>query len=255
MKKERSTKEATMPTESDVLRVDYGGLIALPLDGGKKRPAKTRAEELRLWISDEITSGRMPPGTRLDEIQLAERFNVSRTPVREALKQLNSIGLVERGARRTMTVAEVSPDQLYSLFELMGELEVSCARLATIKMTSEERALLEKQHDVCRRLMREGDADGYAKANAVFHSIIYSGSHNAYLADAAHLVRVRLSPFRRAQFQTPERMARSCEEHEYIIRAILRGDQMTVMNVMRDHIAAAQGAYVAFAANVKPASE
>ena len=90
MKKERSTKEATMPTESDVLRVDYGGLIALPLDGGKKRPAKTRAEELRLWISDEITSGRMPPGTRLDEIQLAERFNVSRTPVREALKQLNS---------------------------------------------------------------------------------------------------------------------------------------------------------------------
>lgn len=240
-----------MPTETDVLRVDYGRLLALRLDSSEKRPAKTRADELRLYISDEITSGRIPPGTRLDEVQLAERFNVSRTPVREALKQLNTIGLVVRGARRTMTVAEISPEQLCSLFELMGELEAACARLAAIKMTGEERALLEKQHDVCRQLMRIGDADGYAKANAVFHSIIYAGSHNDYLADATHQVRVRLSPFRRAQFHTPDRMTRSCEEHDFILRAILRGDQMTVMNVMRDHIAAAQGAYRAFATNLK----
>lgn len=248
----QSTKQKTSEQKDvDVLRVDYGRLLPLNLAGSEKKSTKTIADELRLYIADEITSGRLAPGTRLDEVQLAERFNISRTPVREALKQLNTIGLVVRGVRRTMTVAEVTPKQIGILFELMGELEAACVRLAVVKMTAEERAQLEKQHETCRILMKIGDADGYAKANAVFHSLIYAGCHNEYLIDAAHQVRVRLSPFRRAQFHASDRMTKSSEEHEFILRAILRGDQMTAMNVMRDHIAAAQEAYGVFSASVK----
>ena len=88
------------------------------------------SERLRESIEEEIATGRLPPGSRLDEVDLAARFGVSRTPVREALNLLLGEGLIESGLRRGAVVAQITPQRLLEMFEVMAELEAMCARLA-----------------------------------------------------------------------------------------------------------------------------
>src|SRR5260370_21375867 len=99
----------------------------------------TRAEELRLQLADEIVRGALPPGAALDETDIARRFNVSRTPVREALRQLAASGLVDTRAHRGAVVARPSLERLTGMFEAMAELEAMGARLATERMPPAER--------------------------------------------------------------------------------------------------------------------
>ncbi len=89
----------------------------------------TRAEELRLQLADEIVRGALPPGSALDETDIARRFSVSRTPVREALRQLVASGLVEARAHRGAVVAQPSIERLSGMFEAMAELEALVRRL------------------------------------------------------------------------------------------------------------------------------
>src|SRR6266513_6458679 len=99
----------------------------------------TRAEELRLQLADEIVRGALPPGAGLDETDIARRFNVSRTPVREALRQLVASGLVDARAHRGAVVARPSLERLTGMFEAMAELEAMCAGLAAERMTPSDR--------------------------------------------------------------------------------------------------------------------
>src|SRR4051812_21901976 len=97
-----------------------------------------RSDQLREAIEEKIAIGEYPPGMRLDEAPLLAQFGVSRTPLREALIQLASLGLVEIRPRRGASVAEVTPHRLIEMFEVMGELEAMCARLAARRMTEAE---------------------------------------------------------------------------------------------------------------------
>src|SRR5450759_3188162 len=113
-------------------------------DRASPYPSKiTRAEELRLQLADEIVRGALPPGAALDETDIAKRFNVSRTPVREALRQLAASGLVDARAHRGAVVARPSLDRLTGMFEAMAELEAICAGLAAERMPAVEGNRLE----------------------------------------------------------------------------------------------------------------
>ncbi len=107
----------------------------------------TRAEDLRRQIADDIVRGGLAPGAPLDETELAQRFKVSRTPVREALRQLAASGLVEARPHRGAVVARPSPERLGAMFEAMAELEALCAGLAAERMKPAERRRLEALHD------------------------------------------------------------------------------------------------------------
>src|SRR4030081_62623 len=107
----------------------------------------TRAEELRLQLADEIVRGALPPGAGLDETDIARRFKVSRTPVREALRQLAASGLVDARAHRGAVVARPSIARLTGMFEAMAELEALCAGLAAERMQPSERHRLEAIHE------------------------------------------------------------------------------------------------------------
>ena len=120
-------------------------------------PPRTRSEELRRQLADDIITGRVAPGQRLDEHELAERFGVSRTPVREALRHLAAIGLAAPGPNRSMYAAAISPDTRTELFEVMAELEGVCARLAAQRMSVAERRQLESLHREAGETMRGGD--------------------------------------------------------------------------------------------------
>ena len=220
-----------------VSRVDRAGLVT-----GKV----TRAEELRLQLADDIVRGVLPPGASLDETEIARRFEVSRTPVREALRQLAASGLVDSRAHRGAFVAQPSLERLTGMFEAMAELEAMCAGLAAERMLAVERHALEAVHEELRVLSHAGHPERFAEVNERFHNMIYTGSQNAYIAEITLATRVRVQPFRRAQFRNLGRLAKSHAEHEAVVEAILRGERHEAETAMRRHIAIVEDAYKEF---------
>jgi DNA-binding GntR family transcriptional regulator len=210
----------------------------------------TRAEELRLQLADEIVRGALRPGTALDETDIARRFSVSRTPVREALRQLVASGLVEARAHRGAVVAQPSIERLTAMFEAMAELEALCAGLAAERMTPAERHRLEAVHEELRVLSHAGNPDRFHEVNERFHNTIYAGSQNWYIAEITLATRVRVQPFRRAQFRNLGRLAKSHAEHDRVVEAILRGDRAGAAAAMRAHIGLVRGEYELYAVSV-----
>lgn len=208
---------------------------------------RTRTESLRLQIADEIVSGALEPGAPLDEQELADRFGVSRTPVREAIRQLSASGLVSVRPHRGAVVALPTPRQLDDMFEAMAELEALCAGLAARNMTVPERRALEGLHQDLRVLVQKGDPARYHETNEAFHAAIYAGSHNGYLAEITLMTRTRVAPFRRAQFRASGRLGGSYQEHDLIVQAILRGDQPGAVEAMRAHIDIVRDAFRSYA--------
>lgn len=207
---------------------------------------KTLAEELRLQLADEIVRGILPPGTSLDETELAARFNVSRTPVREAIRLLAASGLVKAPAHRAAVVAKPNAEQLGGMFEAMAELEALCAGFAAERMTGVERRGLEEIHEQLRALIQSGDPQHYHEVNEAFHGGIYSGAHNEYLAELTLSTRVRVQPFRRAQFRNLGRLAKSHIEHDRVVQAILRGERAAAASAMHAHILKVRDEYDAY---------
>ncbi|WJR78917.1 GntR family transcriptional regulator [Bradyrhizobium sp. NP1] len=210
----------------------------------------TRAEELRLQLADEIVRGTLPPGAPLDETEIARRFSVSRTPVREALRQLAASGLVEARAHRGAVVARPTLERLTEMFEAMAELEALCAGLAAERMSPIERRRLEAVHEELRMLSHAGNPERFHEVNERFHSAIYAGARNGYIAEMTLATRVRVQPFRRAQFRNLGRLAKSHAEHDRVVVAILRGDRLGAAGAMRAHIEFVRGEYEIYAVSV-----
>ncbi len=202
----------------------------------------TLAEDLRRQLADEILEGRLYPGVRLDEQELAARFGVSRTPVREALRQLAATGLVVERPRKGVVVATVTPERMTEMFEVMGEMEAACARFAALRMTVDEKRELSHLHDSGTELIKAGDPAVYDGLNTEFHSRIYAGCHNSFFEETARAIRQRVRPFRRAQFWMPGRLTESWSEHDAVVRAILRGDGESAYHTMRAHVSAVRSA-------------
>jgi DNA-binding GntR family transcriptional regulator len=240
-----------LPTNAPQRPADPGEPVVQRVDRASPSVAKiTRAEELRLQLADEIVRGTLPPGAPLDETDIARRFNVSRTPVREALRQLAASGLIEARAHRGAVVARPSIERLTGMFEAMAELEALCAGLAAERMTPVERHRLEAVHEDLRLLSYAGNPERFHEVNERFHNTIYAGSQNAYIAEMTLATRVRVQPFRRAQFRNLGRLAKSQVEHDLVVVAILRGDKTGAAAAMRDHIELVRDEYELYAVSV-----
>jgi len=222
--------------------------FARSANGSPRQPPQARAAELAAAIADDILRGRLASGLRLDEQELAARFGVSRTPVREALWHLAATGLVEHRPRRGAIVAVISPLRLQEMFVVMTELEASAARLAAAAMTADERRELAAFHQASQPTVRDGRIDDYELLNQEFHSRLYAGCHNGYLSDLLNATRDRLAPFRRAQFNLLGRLAASWREHDAVVEAIMRGDGEAAARTMREHLATVSGAAAEYVA-------
>ncbi len=194
-------------------------------------------QKLRDQIENGIVSGEFPAGRRLDETQLATRFGVSRTPVREALIQLGAIGLIEIRPRRGAIVVEPAPHRIYEMFEVMAELEAMAGAHAARRYTDDDRAALEDAHCRCLRSAEAGDADAYYYDNEVFHEAVYAASHNGFLQEQCLALHRRLRPYRRLQLRVRNRMETSLAEHERVVKAILSGDSNGAAAALRMHVA------------------
>lgn len=142
-------------------------------------PTKNRSEILREAIEEMIAVGTLRPGHHLDETELAKQFGVSRTPIREALIQLASMGIIVMRPRRGAVVAETGPQQLIEMFEVMAEFEAMCGRLAARRMSATEHSALLAAHQACKEARDAADPDQYFYMNEAFHEQIYAGRPGA----------------------------------------------------------------------------
>lgn len=206
-------------------------------------------------LADDIVSGRLVPGIKLDAQGIAERFGVSRTPIRETFGHLAAMGLVTHRPNRGVVVSTLSPQALGDLYEAMAELEAALARLATLRMNSEQRERLMQIHRESVHLVRDGTTDEYARYNQEFHNLIFEAAQSPQLQDLALATRTRLAPFRRAQFRLTNRMSKSWEEHDAIVQAIMAGDADGVARLMRLHVQTVSAMTAEFVAEHRAAAD
>lgn len=214
--------------------------------------AGSTAERLRLTLEKDIFLLRLKPGDKLDEAGLARRFGTSRTPVREALRQLAAAGLVEIRAHRGAEVSRLSIPQLLEMFEFMSVLEGICARFAAERATADEIAAIRQAHERCRSYAEAADADGFYSANTAFHEAIYSASHNGYGAQQTMFLRNRLAPYRRFQLRRNNRPLESFREHGEILEAIVAGDGLRAERATRSHIDVQGSNFATLVSSVPP---
>ncbi|MBE7204315.1 MAG: GntR family transcriptional regulator, partial [Parafilimonas terrae] len=200
------------------------------------------SDRIRDALTDAIASGTIAAGTALDEQNLAQRYGASRTPVREALRQLAASGLVEIRPRRGVVVVRLTPQRIADMFETTAEIEAMCTRLATYRMTPLERGELMERHEESAAAVEAGDLDAYDRFNRVFHEALYTGTHNAFMAEQALAIRERLAAFRRTQLRHGDRIRRSRAEHGEILEAIAEGDGDLAARRMRAHMLRAAAA-------------
>lgn len=196
----------------------------------------TRTEILVSEIEKLIVNGSMVPGQRLDEMVLAKKYGVSRTPVREAIRALIAIGLVQNTGKQGSQVAKLSISMLIEMFELMAVLEGMCAQLAARRATKNQLFEMQKTHELLEKTFEKGTHKEFYNVNLQFHDLLYNASHTQYLAEETLRLRRRLSPYRmRVTFQ-PGRMSSTLEEHKKILIAINKGESELAKNEAISHL-------------------
>jgi DNA-binding GntR family transcriptional regulator len=194
------------------------------------------SDQIRLRIESAIAKGELEPGDAIDDAALASQHKVSRTPVREALLQLQAQGILSSTPRGGYIVAKMNLQQLLSLWELLAELEGVAVRLACERMTHEEIKSLIKQHRSSQKLAKNDDIEGWQEANLKFHEIIYEGARNPFLRQEVMRIRSRTGAYRRHAFGALGRIKSSYEQHEKIVTALEKRDATAALACMTDHM-------------------
>jgi len=194
------------------------------------------ASDIARRLEEEILRGRVRPGARLDERELSERYNVSRTPVREALQRLSASGLAVARGRQGLQVAQMSVADLLDALSVVAELEALASVQAARRITPAQRAILLQAHEACGRAAESGNADVFYDANIEFHDAIAAASHNRVLQDELRRLSLKTAPYRRTITFQPGRMGSSQLEHEGVLNAISSSDPIDAGSRMRRHV-------------------
>lgn len=200
------------------------------------------SDKIRMKIEDAIKQGTLLPGDPIDDAELAAQYQVSRTPIREALIQLQTQGMITGLPRGGMIVAKMDLQQLLSLWELLAELEGVTVRLACQRMTPEELTAIMLAHESSRAVMESEDIVGWQEANLRFHEVIYRAARNPYLRQEVLRMRTRTGYYRRHAFGALGRIRASFEQHCKIVDAFIRRDAEAATKAMVFHMRPASDA-------------
>ncbi len=193
-------------------------------------------DEIKDSIHDDIMSGRLVPGERLDERQIAKRHKVSRTPVREAINRLAMNGLIEFRENRGAFVATISVARVLQVCEVMSVLQAACARSAAQRVDDKQLEQLRALAKDGLATSEQGDPDSYMTHNLAFHKAIGEASQNPFLLEETLRIRVLLAPYEREVFKNRRRIAVSAQEHLAIVEAIAAGDAEKARTLMEHHM-------------------
>ena len=193
-----------------------------------------RLDAIVRTIEEDIVAGKMRPGARLDERTLAQRFNVSRTPIREVLVRMSSLGIVELKRNQGAFVAEISSGRLIGMLEVMAELKVLAARQSARRMTIEERQHIVELRDEMAKCVESGGLQEYFDRATALHDAICEGTHNPFLVESTRNIQVCLCAYRRHLSRILHLPIKtSLEENTHVVDAIVQGDAVEAENWMR----------------------
>ena len=199
--------------------------------------APTLASIVQQKIVNDISHGLLSPGSRLEEEELARRYRVSRTPVREALRQLSALGIVDIRQRQGVVVAERSVEHFNNLLEVVADLEASSARYAALRMSDAERQNLQSVHERMWEIAEQSARTRFDKENVLLHQLIHEGAHNEILLNGIVQMRMRTLPYTRMEFISERRRLEiSYMEHNAIVYAIMRREPEAAYHAMRMHV-------------------
>ena len=198
----------------------------------------SQPERIRAALLSAIEGGTLQPGDAVDEKELADRFGVSRTPVREALLGLAAQQLVRIVPRSGIHVHAPAAAELVSMLEALSELEAVVARLCALRMDPTQRKQLDRLCKATRKAADAGDRLAFEAANTLFHEALYEGCGNEILVDQVRQLRMRLAAFRRKVRDQPGRLQSSAAEHEAVVTGIAGNDAEGTAQAMREHIIA-----------------
>jgi DNA-binding GntR family transcriptional regulator len=193
-------------------------------------------EELAARLRDMITEGALPAGKKIPERELCEKFGVSRTPLREALKVLASEGLVNLNQNRGAVVASLTRADLEEVFPIMGSLEALSGSLACARMSDADIKAVETLHRQMVRSFEEGDRPTYFKLNQAIHRAILVGSGNETLVAMHQMLAGRIHRARYMANDDAARWRAAVDEHERILAALQERDGPRLAVVLSDHL-------------------
>ena len=206
-------------------------------------------DEVASRLREQIFGGALPPGSFLDEAALCERLEISRTPLREALKVLVAEGLLRHEPRRGCFVAEVTERDLDEIFPVIALLEGRAAHEATLRAGSADLAALEALHQRLQQSAEAGRITEYYEANYAIHEAFITLADNRWLAQVIGDLRKILRLARHQTLQVPGRLQQSLSEHRQVFAALQKGDAAAAEQAMRNHLLAQRDALRELARN------
>jgi DNA-binding GntR family transcriptional regulator len=193
-------------------------------------------EEVVGRIRAILLDGEIPPGARIPERELCERLQISRTPLREALKVLAAEGLVQLLPHRGSRAAKLTDKDMRDLFEVCQGLEALAGELACERISDVEIGVIAAAHDEMVRHYRDGDLIQYYRGNRAIHEAIVNAAGNPALTGVYASVTARIRRARYVTPMTPQRWALAVKEHEAILNALQRRDGVGLSHILRAHL-------------------
>lgn len=191
-------------------------------------------------LREALMTGVIPPGQRLAEEHLARRFDVSRTPVREALFRLEAEGFAERIPRRGLVASQITPQEIIDVYVVRESMDGLAAELAAVHATPADISTLVELNNQFAAAVNTLDMDRLVILNLRFHEALAQASRNAILLDMVKQIHHRVRRFPGTTFAKPGRGPVASEEHRQLIQAIAEHDAATARRVATAHMATAR---------------
>lgn len=193
------------------------------------------SDRIKERLTEKILSGELRPGDILKENVLAEEFGVSRTPIREAIRQVAATGLITMRPHQRSIVSKLELADALAMFEATSAIEGVAAEFAARRRSSAELKAIRDIHEKSAALVAADRLTDYFDLNETLHEAIYTAANNPHIADTAIEMRAKLRLLRGPRLAQADRLRHSFEEHTRIIAAIETGDPLAASTAMRNH--------------------
>lgn len=221
---------------AEILKLNLTEPVAGAVSNETDVPKTTRAASVAQSLRDMIAQNELAPGDRIREQALSERLQVSRTPMREALRILAAERLVELLPNRGAVVAAPSLKEVRDLLSVLGMMEALAGEQAALNGTDDELSEIRALHYEMRASFERRDKLAYFKLNQAIHRAIVAASHNSALAEMHDQLNARLYRVRYQSNLSNDNWQTAIEEHEAILDALGRRDAAAVASILRNHL-------------------
>lgn len=211
-----------------------------PINLDNYQPVRQEAYQA---LREAILTGRLEPGTRLVEREIARQLGVSRTPVREAIRKLELEGLVEHQPRRGVVVARMSTREAFEVYSIRAVLEGLAARLAAEHINQVQLRRLNEIVDAMERACEEDDNERLQELHQEFNETVWSAAESPRLHQMINNLADYIVGFTRVGYGVPGRVRAATREHRELVEALARGDGEKAEKLARQHIENSRHAY------------